>query len=86
MHYHCHLDVNTCTSSSHWSTSSIGPQSANTDIINNRVYTRNYIGSYYGLTSNSAREAYYVWVNNRTVNIAGTLDSKLRIWFDRTST
>ncbi|MEM4278811.1 MAG: sialidase family protein [Candidatus Nitrosocaldus sp.] len=79
--YHCHLNVNTCTSSSHWSTSSIGPQSTNSDVEGTQTKTHNYIGSYYNVTSN-AREAYNLWLDNRTVN----LNSKLRIWLDRTTT
>jgi hypothetical protein len=81
--YHCHLNINSCTSSSHWSTSSIGQQSANYD-GSNRATT--YIGSYYGVTSTSAREAYAVWGDGRTVNVGGTLDPRVRIWFDRTTT
>ena len=79
--YHCHLNVNTCTSSSHWSTSSKGPQSTNADTEGTQTKTHTYIGSYYSVTTGS-REAYNVWLDNRTVN----LDSKLRIWLDRTTT
>lgn len=75
-HYHCHLlDVNACTQESHWSTSSIGAQSANLD-------GSSFIGDYYSVTSNSSREAYAVWVDTKTVNA----DWKYRIWFDRTTT
>jgi len=81
--YHCHINTNSCESSSHWSTSSIGQQSANYDGSNKAT---TYIGSYYGVTSTSSREAYAVWGDGRTVNVGGILDPRVRIWFDRTTT